>query len=271
MFAEIAQTSTWLIAALAFLLGCLLVGLLKGRGSPDDEEMGNYHKMEIPKVWPFDLRRVAGTEERKIWDWLRETFPDHQVLIKLPVTRFVIPQRPGSGREWFRMLSTVYCTFTVCTNDGRVVGCLDVMANPNSLSPINRQVKETLFDQCGISYWAVLRDRLPNGETLRAEFLAENSPRDVDMEPPASVYLDPPASMFGPAEDVRQRLHQTLNRNRRELRFQTSIHPELDSRPVSLDTNGPFSATLPPELDAPTRPGGSLTEQQSRRAGLDVI
>ena len=271
MFAEIAQSSPWLIAAVAFFLGCLVVGLFKRRRGNDDEGLGNYHKMEIPKVWPFDLRRVAGTEERRIWDWLRQTFPDHQVLIKLPVTRFVIPQRPSSGREWFRMLSTVYSTFTVCTNDGRVIGCLDVMAHPNSLSPINRQVKETLLDQCGISYWAVLRDRLPSGETLRAEFLAENSPREVDMEPPVSIYLDPPTSMFGPMEDVRQRLHETLDRNRRELRFQNSVQPELDTRPSSLDTNGPFASTLPPDFGAPTQPGGSLTAQQSRRAGLDVI
>jgi len=260
----------WLIAAVVFLGGLLIGLVLRRRGGSDDDSPGNYHAMEIPEVWPFELRRVAGSEERNIWNWLRQTFPEHQVLIKLPVTRFVIPQRPNKGREWFRMLSTVYCTFTVCTNDGRVIGCLDVMANPDSLSPINRQVKETLLDQCGISYWAVLHNRLPNGETLRAEFLAETTPRELDNDPPVSVYLDPPASMFEPMVDVRQRLHQTLDRNRREMRFQNSTQPDFDSRPASLDTNGPFSSTLPPNFNTPTQPN-SLTAQQSRRAGLDVI
>jgi hypothetical protein len=69
---------TWLIAALAFA-GGLALALLGRRGGRQD---GSAHRvMEIPDVWPFDPRRIASSDERRVWAWLRQTFPDHHVLL----------------------------------------------------------------------------------------------------------------------------------------------------------------------------------------------
>jgi hypothetical protein len=259
------QFLTWLMTLLAFL-GGLVLGRRKWRGG----RSGRRGAMEIPRVWPFDLRRVAGSDERRVWSWLRAVFPEHHVLLKLPVTRFVTPQRPEQSREWFRLLSSVYCTFTICTPDGRVVGCLDVMSGPSGLPRINRQIKETLLEQCGICYWAVPRDRLPDGEFLRAEFLADDQ-SELDTDPPASIYQ--------PIEDVRQRLHETLDRNREERRFQGSMQSEpADLFPVpdaAATASDPFAPTQPAGLI--TQPGRldrhdfTLTPFQRRRAGLEVV
>lgn len=47
-------------------------------------------------------------------------------MVKLPVTRFTMPQVREESQHWFQMLSGVYCTFTVCNVEGQVIGCVDV-------------------------------------------------------------------------------------------------------------------------------------------------
>jgi len=245
----------WVVPAVTFLVGLGLALLIRG------QRKGKSRRpiLEIPQVWPFDPRRIATSDERKVWTWLRATFPDHQVLLKLPMARYVSPQRQEKAREWLQLLSNVYCTFTVCTNDGRVIGCIDVMASPDSLPPINRQIKETLLEQCGINYWAVLRDRLPTSETLRTEFIG-GDPRELAMEPPASQFV--------PIDNVRQRLHQTLDRNRAHRN--PSAPAPLDAQPNGMNTDPGFAETQPSGYSQ-LQPNSFLTPTQSRRAGLDVI
>jgi len=255
---HMVDVPVWLApAAVAFLSGLGMGFLRQRRNKRKKRRRRRDDALEIPQVWPFDPRRIANSDERRIWSWLRETFPDHQVLPKLPMMRFVMPQRPEKAREWQQLLSGVYCTFTICTADGRVIGCIDVMAGPDSLPLTNRQIKETLLEQCGINYWAVPRDRLPASEILRTEFVGGTTPpRELDM--------DPPASQFVPMDDVRQRLHETLDRNRAH-RPQSAPAP-LSSRPSELDSRPEFVETQP--LDITSLPSSTLTPLQSRRAGL---
>ena len=248
---DIAYTPMWVIPTVTFLVGLGLAFLIARRRTNKDRR----RILEVPPVWPFDPRRIANSDERQVWTWLRQTFPDHQVLLKLPLVRFVIPQRHEKAREWLPLLSNVYCTFTVCTTDGRVIGCIDVMARPDSLPPINRQIKETLLEQCGINYWAVLRDRMPTSETLRTEFVGGDS-RELDMEPPASLFV--------PIDNVRQRLHETLDRNR--------AHRNLSApAPLNgLSSDPGFAETQPSDMSK-LQPNSFLTPTQSRRAGLDAV
>ena len=124
----------------------------------------------MPKQWPLNPRPLVNSAERRVWDWLRETFPDHQIVPKLPLTRFTMPRDPEQGREWFEMLSTAYCSFTICSPDGQVIGCVDVNG-PRSLTRGNKHLKHTLLGQCGIGYWVMTSDTLPRPEALRTEFL----------------------------------------------------------------------------------------------------
>ena len=126
----------------------------------------------IPKVWPLGPRLVANTEERKVWYWLSEAFPDHHVMLKLPVTRFTLPRSRDQGPHWYQLLSGVYCTLTVCAPNGRVIGCVDVPGN-NRISRSNRQLKQTLLSQCGIAYWVIESGNLPTPLEIRNEFLGE--------------------------------------------------------------------------------------------------
>jgi hypothetical protein len=132
-------------------------------------------RQSIPRRWPLNPRLLASTEERKVWHWLHETFADHHIMMKLPVTRFTLPRDKEQGQHWYKLLSGVYCTLTVCAPDGRVMGCVDVPGT-NRISRSNRQLKQTLLSQCGIAYWVISSAHLPSAHEIRSEFLGEAAP-----------------------------------------------------------------------------------------------
>ena len=156
----------WLIAVVAALAGIAfgaVIRLLWMRWIAKKQR-------RIPLHWPLNPRLVANTEEQRVWVWMNKVFFDHHILLKLPVTRFTLPQSQDEGQHWFKLLSSVYCTFTVCSPGGRVVGCVDV-PGPAGLSRGNRQLKLTLLSQCGIAYWVIRSSSLPTLTEIREEFL----------------------------------------------------------------------------------------------------
>ena len=131
-------------------------------------------KRRIPRKWPLVIRAMANSREKLVWRWLMRAFLDHHVMIKIPVTRFTMPQVKEEGQHWFQILSGVYCTFTVCTPEGNVVGCVDV-PGLHGLSLSNQTLKHTLLSQCNIRYWVVDPENLPNTTSIRAAFLGEQA------------------------------------------------------------------------------------------------
>lgn len=167
-------------------------------------------RRRLPKNWPISPRPLVNSREHHVWQWLRTVFPEHKIMVKLPLTRFTTPRHPEEAREWFDMLSSAYCSFTVCDTRGHVVGCVDVLG-PQGLSRGNRQLKQTLLTQCGIGYWVVTAESLPPADTLRAEFLG--------IWPPD---LRPRPNQQAELEAVRHQLHEMLDRNRHH-RYQTAM------------------------------------------------
>ena len=138
-------------------------------------------RKRIPKRWPLHSRVIANTEECRVWSWLSRVFYDHHIMIKIPVTRFTLPRSRESGAHWYQLLSGVYCTFSVCAADGRVIGCVDV-PRKNSISRSNRHLKLPLLSQCGVAYCVVNSHSLPSMEEIRAEFLGEVQPVAGDTQ-----------------------------------------------------------------------------------------
>ena len=134
---------------------------------PDRKRSPSY-----PKHWPLTPRAIVNSEEVRVWHWLSRAFYDHQIMIKLPVTRFTVPRDMEKGMVWYRLLNGVYCTFTVCRADGRVVGCIDVPGK-NAMPRSTRLLKHSLLTQCELPYWVVRSSSLPTVSEIRAEFLGE--------------------------------------------------------------------------------------------------
>lgn len=131
-------------------------------------------RRRIPKHWPVDPRAIVNSRERKVWHWLVRTFPDHQVMVKLPITRFTIPQASENSVLLYELLNKVYCTFSVCSPAGQVIGCVDVKGT-KPLSRSNELLKLGLLSQCGVCYWTIEPDALPEAAEIRAYFLADEA------------------------------------------------------------------------------------------------
>lgn len=155
----------------------------------------------IPTSWPLKTRPLVNTQERVVWIWLTKVMFDQHVLIKLPVTRFTAPVNQTEATHWYKLLNGVYCTFTICGLDGRVIGCIDVLG-PNGLSMGNQSLKHSLLDQCNIHYWVVDPTNLPHLSQIRAAFLGDDVPSSNDQ---------PLDSRF---QDMREHLQAVVTRQR---------------------------------------------------------
>ncbi len=169
--------SFWGLVVVAALVGVLAGVFLSSWRARQVAEA----KKRIPRQWPLSPRVVVNTEERRVWRWLSRVFFDHHVMVKMPVTRFTMPRSHENGQYWYDLLTGVYCTFTVCTLEGRVVGCVDV-SGVNRISRSNRQLKSDLLAQCGIAYWVIDGGVLPTLAEIRTEFLGELATVTSDRE-----------------------------------------------------------------------------------------
>jgi hypothetical protein len=157
---------------------------------------------QMPKEWPLLPRLLINSKERKIWVWLSKVMHDQQIMIKLPVTRFTIPAHRHEAEHWYGLLNRVYCTFTICGLDGRVIGCVDVPGSAG-LSMSNQTLKYGLLSQCGIPYWVVEPGNLPHMNQIRTAFLGDSAARQDDH-----------GRMDTRLKDVASHLHAAVSRQR---------------------------------------------------------
>ncbi len=163
--------SKWWVIGLALVAGMLLgAGLcrvwLRTRRVPTPL---------VPNTWPLKARNLLTSQEHAGLKWLAATFHDHLVMVKVPVLRFTVPtpqKHEGIDPRWQELLDGVYCTYTVCTPQGKVVGCVD-MPGKRGLPQTTRALKEKLLSDCGIAYTVALVSDLPKSSVMRAAFLGE--------------------------------------------------------------------------------------------------
>jgi hypothetical protein len=188
-----------LVAFVALVAGTLIgLALANWRSEKAQRE-----SRRIPRQWPLVLRPLVNSNERRVWAWLAKVMFDQHILIKMPVTRFTAPASAEQAAHWYKLLNGVYCTFTVCGMDGRVVGCVDVPTRAG-LSMSNQTLKHGLLSQCGVRYWVVDPENLPHLAQLREAFLGEHAARVAEREFPESRMVDTPDPQRGSAPRKRQ-------------------------------------------------------------------
>ncbi|MES2943961.1 MAG: DUF2726 domain-containing protein [Pseudomonadota bacterium] len=167
--------STILMMVLMLLIGAALGGGLYAWWQHKQETS----EPPLPAKWPLTARVLMTVEEYEVMVWLRRTFPKHLIMIKLPVVRFTIPikEKGGRNKKWQKMLEGVNCTFSICTSNGSVVGCVDVPGK-RGLPRGNRDLKDGLLSDCGIAYTVVRGSELPKSSAMRAAFLGEANVED---------------------------------------------------------------------------------------------
>ena len=165
----IFSTGSWLLCALGLALSAVLGAIACGWWLRRQARQ----RMIPPNRWPVNSRDIVNTQERKTRGWLNHIFFDHEVLVKLPVTRFTLPKGRARDFYWYELLNSLYCSFTVVREDGHVVGCIDLPPRSQSVKRSHHKKKQ-LLEQCGIPYLVLDLANLPGLLDLRVRFLGKD-------------------------------------------------------------------------------------------------
>jgi hypothetical protein len=114
----------------------------------------------LPTEWALTARPVFSSSERRLYRLLREAAPQQLVLAKLPLVRFCQPTDPKTVRYWFGLLGNSHVSFAICSNNGRVLGVVDLEGDR---TPSRRLtvIKQSVMAACGIRYLSCTAERMP--------------------------------------------------------------------------------------------------------------
>lgn len=208
------------------LVSCLAIGVAVGmrlakRNAPAVRSAAT----AAPDRWPLLARSVVKHNEAIIWRWVRASFPNQRVLLKLPFSRFTSPIDPITGREYYDMLNGLYATFTITDREGKVLGCIDLVSSMQGTTSSQR-IKEGVLLQLGIAYEVLQGTSLPTPAAIRMAILDEHA--------------DAADSTFEELDGARVQLQELLGRQRyrrhpEHSEFRPSdLHDLTDSQPQSL-------------------------------------
>lgn len=117
----------------------------------------------MPTDWAISPRPVFSTEERLVYQQLREALPHHVVLAKLPLVRFCQPDEPERVRYWYDLLGGIHVAFAICGANGRVLAAIDLTQDARSASPARiTQIKQAVLSACRVRYLRCPVDHLPS-------------------------------------------------------------------------------------------------------------
>ncbi len=208
----------WMIGAAALVLG-MAVGAAAFAWW---QQRSLQAQRRVPRQSRIVKRALVNSRELRVWRWLSNSFADHHVMIKMPVTRFTTPMAEQDRDKWFALLSDLYCTFTVATPEGKVIGCVDV-PGVNGMSQSNLLVKRRLFSRCELPYWVVEFDKLPRQQDIYNAFISavEEAKKQLDaLEAAVSA---------GDVERARAELRATVLRQRNNKFGGSEDSPFADS------------------------------------------
>ncbi|UUZ67757.1 DUF2726 domain-containing protein [Polaromonas sp. P2-4] len=119
------------------------------------------------------LRRkpLTSKDELQMWRWLEEVFPDHHVLVQVPLTNFIEPNNRDGDSHWKALLSTVSFACAVSDRKGTVLGCIDVLGR-GGMADRKHAFKRELLGRANIPYWVLENQRRPDANLLREKFLS---------------------------------------------------------------------------------------------------
>ena len=165
------QTFPWIVLLSAMALGVVALGGWAWHKS----WLASKKPAPLPSEWALSARPVFSTAERRIYRLLREAFPQHVVLSKLPLLRFCQPDDPADVRYWYELLGGSHVTFAVCSANGRVLAAIDLETD-RGRSRRGVQIKQSVLDACGVRYVRCPTQPMPTVAELQALVPASAAP-----------------------------------------------------------------------------------------------
>ena len=203
------------------LLASTVVGMVMGAVGHRSWQVGKARKKrKLPEQWHLQPRLLLSATELEVWHWLQRAFFEYDVVAKVPLIRFMAPRSAVEGKRSHEFIKDLYCSFTICAVDGTVIGCVDV-PGPQGLKAGTRNLKQTLFGECGLAYAVVRAGNLPSIEAVRSAFLGEVDLSDDELAavPAVPVSAEDSGMDIPPTEPVALAPIQTS--------AETSVHVDM--------------------------------------------
>ncbi len=211
-------------AAAVLLLGMVAAGVLIRRWRLRQTAL---RSLRAPSQWPIMARELVTPDEQVLWQWLSRELAEYPVMIKLPLLRYIALTTPADSAAWHKRLSGVYCTFTVCSADGTVIGCVDFVGADEDRA--HCYLKESILGKCGIPYVMAGPGRWPAADSLRSAFIGE-----IELSGPDPTGPGSPESLAGDAglelTAMDSLTPSAVDRARSDL--QTSVDQRRRQRPI---------------------------------------
>jgi len=120
----------------------------------------------LPNLWAISPRPVFNANERRLYRQLREAFPQHVVMPKLPLVRLCQPDVQEQVQYWYGLLGSTHATFTVCSSSGKALLAIDLESR-RSRSKRNLEIKEAVLKACQIKYFSIAANGMPTVAALQ--------------------------------------------------------------------------------------------------------
>jgi Protein of unknown function (DUF2726) len=130
---------------------------------------------KLPASWPLAMRKVFTQQEQQAFTLLRSAFPEHAVLVKLQVSRFVQLTDKRDMKYWFGLLTPLYVTFAICRIDGKMLAVIDMDTPQNPGSRSGYTLKRRAFEACKLMYLRYDLNSLPSARAVRISVLGETA------------------------------------------------------------------------------------------------
>ena len=120
----------------------------------------------LPARWSISPRPVFNASERRLYRQLRDAFPQHVVMPKLPLVRLCQPDDRAKVEYWYSLLGSTHATFTICSASGKALLAIDLESR-RARSKRNLEIKEAVLNACQIGYFSIAADGMPTIAALR--------------------------------------------------------------------------------------------------------
>jgi dGTP triphosphohydrolase len=131
----------------------------------------------MPEVWPLARRPVLNARERHVYALMKQAFPQQQVLVKLPLTRFTQLRETKNAAFWYELLTPLTVSFTLCDGNTQVFAVVDLL-NEDRAGSSATKLKRRALAAAQVRYVRLNMTEVPSVRMLRDLVLSEKEQRD---------------------------------------------------------------------------------------------
>ncbi len=187
----------------------------------------------IPEIWPLGRRPVLNARERHVFAVMRQAFPQHEILVKLPLTRFTQLRDTSNAAFWYELLTPLTVTFTLCDANTQVFAVLDMLNEGRTASSATR-LKQRALEAAQVRYVRLDLQTLPTVRLIRDLILSDKEQRDSLWRMstgthPATAPTASTATMSRSGPDSRQPAMSEALRDQK-AQLQRQVQAQRDSR-----------------------------------------